>query len=139
MECTPTFACFRIKNSKPPQPPFLKSELKRCSQYAKPVFHAALKIDRRSLRKIFRWTGDFPNSEPEVGALRQHLVIKDKVVGIFDQRQFGKDLTAECSIPCVIFGNFDPQKKILKSSQKPIKNVFVERHSPAQRLPPDDS
>src|SRR3989442_6584910 len=93
-------ASFGIKNSKPPQPPFLKSELKRCSQYAKPVFDAAPKIDRRSLRKIFRWAGDFANSEPEVGALRQHLVIKNKVIGIFDQRQFGQDLAAEGSIAC---------------------------------------
>src|SRR5229473_7537323 len=50
-------ASFGIKNSKPPEPPFLKSELKRCPQYAEPVFHTTTKIDRRSFRKIFRRTG----------------------------------------------------------------------------------
>jgi hypothetical protein len=40
-----------------------------------------------ALFEIFRGTGNFADAEAEINALRQHLIIENEVVGIFQQRQ----------------------------------------------------
>jgi hypothetical protein len=66
---------------------FLQGKLQRGSDYFKPIFHAAMKVNGGGLLKIFGGTGNFSDAETEVDALRQHLVIEDEVVGVFKQRQ----------------------------------------------------
>ena len=49
---------------------------------SKPVLHAAAEIDGGGLRKVLRGTGDFGHLEAGIENLRQHLVVKDEVVGV---------------------------------------------------------
>src|SRR6266850_5192388 len=53
-------------------------ELHRASKDAEPVDHAALEIDRRRLRKIFRRAADLTDPKPEINGLYQHLIIEDE-------------------------------------------------------------
>src|SRR6516164_1409112 len=60
------------------QPHLLQPKLQRSSQHAEPVDHATPKIDRRSLREIFRRAADLADPKPEIDRLDQHFVVKDE-------------------------------------------------------------
>ena len=78
-------------SAKPPQmqdTPVLQSELKRSDKHTKPILHASAKIDRRSFREIFGRAGDFADPKSKMNALRQRLVVKNKVIRIFQQWKF---------------------------------------------------
>src|SRR5580692_6257334 len=106
------------------QPKSLQCKLQCGAQHAHSVFHAAAKINRGSIFKILGWARYFSNAKSEMHALRQHLVVKYKVVGIFQQRQAGEYLAAEGSISAVIFRQLDPQEEVFEGSQEAIGNVF---------------
>jgi len=67
-----------------------------------------------------------------VYTLGEHLIIEDEVIGILQQRQFGKHLAAEGAISGVVFGKLHAQKKIFKGSEQPVGDVFVNWHAAAQ-------
>ena len=68
------------ENPEMPQSPFLQGKLHCGSQHAQSVLHAAAEIYGRRLGKVFCRTGNFANPEAEVGALREHLIIKNKII-----------------------------------------------------------
>src|SRR5207237_9892873 len=82
------FAALFAETQKVEQTYSMQGELKRSSQHAETIFHAAAEINGRGFFKILGRTRDLSDAEAEVGALGQHLIIEDEVVGIFEQRQF---------------------------------------------------
>src|SRR5450755_1027854 len=78
------------KNSEASQSPFLQGKLHRGSKHPESVFHAAAEVDGRRLGKVFRRAGHFADLESKVNALRQHLIIKNKIIGIFEQWKPGQ-------------------------------------------------
>ena len=54
-----------------------------CAENADSVFHAATEIDGRCFFEISGRAGDFSDAEAEHYGLGDHLVIEDKVVGVF--------------------------------------------------------
>ena len=117
----------------------LQGKLQRRCQHSQTILHAAAEVDGRRFFEIFGRARNFADAEAEVHALRQHLVVEDEVVGVFEQRQIQSGLAAEGAIAGVILRELDPQKQILKRGQKAVGDVFVERHAAAQRLPADDA
>jgi len=67
-------------------------------------------------------------------ALRQHLVVENKVVAIFAERQVGQDLAAEGAIASVILGEFDPRNKFSKAVNKRLATIC--RGIPPKAVPP---
>src|SRR4029453_6994531 len=102
------------------QPPTLERELESRTQDAEAVGDATSKVDRRRILKVFGRTGDFSDAKAEMNALREHLVIKNEVVGIFEQGQASENLFAECPIPRVVLGEFDFQEQIFKRGQEAV-------------------
>jgi len=43
-------------------------------------------------------------------ALREHLIVEDEIVGIFQQRKVQQDFGAEGTVSRVVFGELDPQE-----------------------------
>ena len=66
-------------------------------------------------------TGDLPDSESPIYSLGQHLIIKDEVVGILQQRQGGKHLAGKGAVTGMVFGKLGSQQQILKSGQQAIE------------------
>src|SRR5208337_3267349 len=115
------------------QAPFAQRKLKTRQQHAKAVFHAAAKIDGRSLFEILGRTGHLPNAEAEIHALGQHLVVEDEVPRVFHEGQGGQHFAAERAVAGVVFGELGPQKQVLEGRQEAVGNVFVEWHAAVQR------
>src|SRR5271154_820774 len=106
-----------------------EGELKSGGEDAEAVFHAAAEVDGGGLLEIFRRAGNFSDAEAEMDALRQHLVVEDEVVGVFEQGKFGQDFSAEGAISGVIFGELHAQEKILEGSEQAVGNVFIDGHA----------
>ena len=71
--------------------------------------------------------------------MRQHLVVENKIIGIFQQRQLGEYLAAEGAVAGVIFGKLGPEKQILERGQQAVGNVLVKRHTATQRVSADNA
>src|SRR5207245_10645308 len=89
--------------------------------------------------KILGRTRHLADSKSEVNALRQHLVVENKIIGIFQQRQLGEHLAAESAVAGVILGKLCTEKQILEGSQQTISHVLIKRHAAAQRLSSDNA
>src|SRR5512146_3589595 len=76
----------RVKDTKAAQASFLQAELQRGGQHSQPVLHAAAEVDGRGFGKVLGGTRNFADVETEIHALGQHLVVENKVIGIFQQR-----------------------------------------------------
>src|SRR5580700_2690483 len=111
----------------------LERKLQSSFEDPKAVLNAATKIDGRRFFKIFGRAGNLPNTEAEVDALRQHLVVENEIVAILPERQPGKHLAAESAVAGVILGQLDAEKQVLKSGEQAVRDVFVKRHASAQR------
>src|ERR1700685_86909 len=72
----------RAENPEASKPESLQCKLQRGAQHAHSIFHAAPKIDGGRILEILRRTRHFANAKSKMHTLRQHLVVKDKVVGI---------------------------------------------------------
>ena len=104
---------------------FLYGKLQRRRNHTQTIFHAAPEVDRRSLRKIFRWARHFANSKFEVRALSQHFIVEYKIVGIFEQRQRRQHITAKRTIAGVVFRQLDSQKQVLESrSEGGLRRIY---------------
>src|SRR5450631_1693165 len=97
-------ASFVAENSEVRHADFLQSELQRSQQYPKPIFDAAAEVDGRSLIEILGGAGDLAEAKAEMSTLREHLIVKDKVIGIFEQGQLGQHFAAEGAVAGVVFG-----------------------------------
>src|ERR1700685_4193432 len=75
-------AAGRAENPEASKPESLQCKLQRGAQHAHSIFHAAPKIDGGRILEILRRTRHFANAKSKMHTLRQHLVVKDKVVGI---------------------------------------------------------
>src|ERR1700722_4818735 len=117
----------------------LQRKLQSRGQNLKTVLHAAAEVNGRGLFEILGGTGNLPNAEAEVHALRQHLIVKHEVVGIFKQRQLGEHFSAEGAVASVVLGQLHSQKQILERSEKTIGNVFVNGHAAEQSAAADDA
>ena len=67
---------------KTPQMPLLQPVTKGGANDSKPVLHAAAEVDGGRLWEVLRRAGDFGHLEAGIENLRQHLVVKDKVVRV---------------------------------------------------------
>jgi hypothetical protein len=111
---------------------FLQGKLQRRADHAKTIRHAAPKVDRRRFLKIFRGAGNLADTKSEVHALRQHLIIEDKVIGIFEQGQISQHFAAESTVARVVFGKLHAQKNVLERGEQAIGNIFVDWHAAEQ-------
>src|SRR5579859_2991864 len=107
----------------------LQDKLHRRGQHAESVLHAAPEVDGRSLFEIFCGARDFANTETEMHALCEHLIVEDEVVGVFEERQFRQNLAAEGTVSRVIFRELHAQKKILEAGEQAVRNVLVDGHA----------
>src|SRR5580700_8518125 len=121
------------------QSPFLQGKLQCGRENAETVNDAAPEVDRRRLFEILGRARDFADAVAEVDTLRQHLIVEDEVVGIFDQRQLGQDLTTEAAVAGVVLRELHPQEQVLKRGQQAVEDVLVARHAPTQRSTADDA
>src|SRR5208282_2517064 len=128
-------AAFAVENPELCQPDLLQAELQRRQQYAQAILHAAPEINRRSLRKILRRAGNLANVEAEENALRQHLIVKDKIVRVLQQRKILEHGAAERPVSGVIFRQLRAQTSVFEKRQKSVGNVFPQRHTTLPRLP----
>src|SRR5579871_2111879 len=96
------FATLTVEDGEMGEPETLQSKLQRSRQHPEAVFHAAAEVDGRCFLEITRWAGNFADAESEVGALRQHLIVEDEVIGIFQKRQFRQSAAAEGTIASVV-------------------------------------
>src|SRR5450755_1138695 len=128
-------ASFVAENSEVRDAHFLQGELQRSQQYPEPIFDAAAEVDGRRLIEILGGAGDLAEAEAEMRTLREHLIVKDKVIGILEQGQLGQHFAAEGAVAGVVFGKLDSQKQILKRSEEAVGDVLVERHAAMQCLP----
>src|SRR5258708_1430663 len=78
-------AAFVAETRKVEQAHPLEGELKRGSEHAEAILHATPEVNGRSLLEVLCWTRDFSDAKAEVYALGEHLIVKDKVVGVFEQ------------------------------------------------------
>lgn len=62
---------------------FLQRELHGGTQHSQPIRHAAAEVDGGSFGEILRRAGHLADAEAEVRTLGQHLIIEDKVIGVF--------------------------------------------------------
>ena len=88
----------------------LKSKLQRGGEHPETVLHATPKVDGRGFFEILGGTGNFSDAKAEVNALRQHLIIEDEVVGIFEQRKIGENFAAEGAVSGVVLGKLYAEK-----------------------------
>src|SRR6185437_14235346 len=121
-----------IENAKAAQADFLQTELQRGGHHSQPVLHTAAEVDGGGCRKILGGAGDFADVEAEIYALGQHLVVENKVIGVFQQRQFRQNTAAESPVAGVVLGKLGLQEPVLHQSEKAVGNVLVTRHSAAQ-------
>src|SRR5580700_6665536 len=70
------------ENSEVCQAEPLQCKLQCGAQHSDAVLHAAPEIDGGGIVKILGRTRYFSNTETETHTLRQHLIVKDEVVGI---------------------------------------------------------
>src|ERR1043166_523695 len=110
------FVAFIAEDTEVAQSPFLHAELQRSGQYSKSVFHATPETDARSFREITRWAGDFSHAIAEENNLRQHLIVKCKIVSVGLKRQRIEDCSRESAVTGVIFGEFVLHEQILNES-----------------------
>src|SRR5690242_19984993 len=122
-----------VEDAKTAHPYFLQSVLQRGGQHPQPVLHAAAEIDGGGFGEVLGGAGDFSDVEAEIDALRQHLVVEDKIVGVFQQRQLLQNPAAEGAIAGVVFGKLGAQKPVLHQGQAAVGNVLVNGHAAAQR------
>src|SRR5258708_37230523 len=67
-------------DAKASEPPLLQGKLEGSQEHAQPVSDTPSEIDRRSFFEVLGRAGDFSDAKAEVYALRQHLVVKNKVI-----------------------------------------------------------
>src|SRR5262249_42545087 len=89
---------FRIEDTISRQAPFLQRELQCGRQNPKAILDTPPEVDRRGFREIFCGARNLPNLKAKVGALREHLVVENKIVRVFEKRKFREDLAAEGAI-----------------------------------------
>src|SRR4051812_14451785 len=83
------------------------------SENAEPVFDAASEVDGGCFLEVFGGAGEFPDAEAEHDSLGDHLVVKDEVIRVFEQRQGFEKFAGESSEIGVVFGELYAEKDIL--------------------------
>src|SRR6202795_1569256 len=127
-------AALAVENPELSQSDFLQAELHRRQQHAQPILHAAPEINRRSFRKIFCRAGNFAYPEAEHTALRQHLIVKEKIVRVLQQRKILEHRAAERPVSRVIFRQLRAQTSVLEKRQEAVGNILPRRHATLARL-----
>ena len=74
----------RVKAWKMDKTHLVRCETDRRAQDAKAVLHAAFEVDGGCFFKIFRRAGDFSNVKTKHHGLRDHLIVENEVVGVFE-------------------------------------------------------
>ena len=67
------------------------------------VFHAAFEVDGRCFFKIFRRAGDFSNVKTKHHGLRDHLIVENEVVGVFENGKSLKQFARKCAEARMVF------------------------------------
>ena len=106
---------------------------------AETVLHAPLEIDGRRFFKIFRRAGDFSNSKAKHHGLRDHLIVEDEVVGVFENGKSLEQFAGKCTETGMVFRQLYAEEQVLECGQKAVGDVLVERHSAPQRAAAKDA
>jgi hypothetical protein len=78
------------------------------------VLHAAFEVDGRRFFKIFRRAGDFPNAKTKHHGLRDHLIVENEVVGVFENGKSLEQLARKCAEARMVFRQLYAQEQVLK-------------------------
>ena len=68
--------------------------------------------------------------EPE--NLREHLVVKHKIVGVGGQRKAFQNFARKSAVAGVVFGKFGAQQQVFRRREEAVGHVFPQRHAAAQ-------
>src|ERR1700740_2335200 len=113
----------------------VRQEAAQQKQNAQPVDDAVHKACLGCLREIFRWDGNFLNSEPKVTGLDQDLLVEDKFVGVQPERDLFENPAAIRAVAGVIFGQLQSESPIFKGSQEFVSQELPPRHALLHRAP----
>ncbi len=89
----PHFASIRVETRQMNNADLVRDKTERRAKHTQSVFDAPLEINRRCLLKVLCWAGDFPDLESEHHRLGDHLVVKNKIIRVFQNREGLEKLT----------------------------------------------
>src|SRR5581483_5630413 len=118
---------------------FLQRELHGGCKHTESILHATAEVDGGSFSKVFRWTGNFSDTETEVYALGEHLVVENEIVRVFEEWQFRQHFAAEGAVTGVILRKLYAEKQIFERREEAIGDVLINRHATQQSAASDDA
>ncbi len=83
--------------------PFVEPKQERDLEDTQTVGRATPKVDGRGLGKVVRRTRNLADPKPEVNDLREHLVVKNEIVGVREKRKSLENSSGESPVSRVIF------------------------------------
>src|SRR5581483_1103430 len=95
----------------------LQSELQCRRQDTQAILQASREVDGRRFFEVLRGARNFADPKAEMHALREHLIVENKVIRVLEQRQLRQNVAAEGAISGVILRQLDPQEEILKRGE----------------------
>src|SRR6516165_504151 len=110
------------------QSKLLEDKLGGRGQHSEAVPHAGPEVDRGGLLEVLSGTGNLADPEAEVDTLCEHLIVKDKTVGVFAEGQFQQDLSRKRPKACVVLRELRAQQEVLEGGQESVEDILVIRH-----------
>src|SRR5215467_8389130 len=94
-------------------------------QNSKTIFHASPEVNRRCFREVFRGTGKLADAVIEANALGEHLIVENKIVRVFQNRQIDEHVSREGPESRMVLGQLGASEGVLKCGEKAIGHVLV--------------
>ncbi len=121
------------------EPPLVQAVGKAHAQHAHAVFGRAGEVDGGGFLKVFGGAGHLANLKAGHEYLGDHLIVKDKVVGIVGEVYGADDLGGEGAVAGVVFGELLAEEDVFKKRQHPVEDVLVHRHAAAECAAAEDA
>ena len=101
----------------------------RHAQHTHTIFHTAAEVDTGCLFKIFGRAGYFRYIIAIHKHLREHLVIKHKIVAVVRKIYGAYHLRTKGPVARMVFTELLANNYILKLGQAAVEDVFINRHT----------
>lgn len=128
-----------LENLEIPQAPFLQAILDGRPKHAEAIFETAAEIDGGSIGEIFRGACHLRNFIAGIEDLCQHLVVKDKVVGVVVVVDITQHLSRKGPITRMILRKFLVHQDILEERQAAVEEILIEGHAAFARAHAQDA
>ena len=80
------------------------------SHYPQTIRHASLKVDGGCFLKIFRRARNLADAKSKHHGLRNHLIVKNKIIRVFQERQGFQQSPRESAKSGVVFRELHTEK-----------------------------